>query len=277
MALYKETSSELLSASTAREYFRFEGGKTNSRFDINSEDNEGYIYISNSLNHHMYFSLKRIKQILNREMLELEHMPLTCKTIRDCEIYPRIKNLILYDENLSSVYSFRLGSCPIVDSLLRENAVYPNRQETKNKSAQRVDRRVYGGGYGLSEEWKRLFAALTYYTARTKITRKDLLELLAKMRATGKLTQKDNIKFLLSDNDRYQYRINHNLESDFHKYSIIDALESILERGEAREDSTLANNPKKTIRRVVEEYERGREKTLRLLETHAGGQNEKHK
>ena len=151
------------------------------------------------------------------------------------------------------------------DRLIRDNCIRNDQPKYGKKYVERVDRRVYGGGYGLGDEWKDLLTYLTLFTAQTKISRNDLMNILIQMRKTGKLTNKDHLKFLVGDKSRYNYEVNPYLLSDFNKYNIANALEEILEKDLVLPDSQLKTSPKKTIREVMDEYERGREKTLELL------------
>ena len=141
----------------------------------------------------------------------------------------------------------------------------PEEKQIGKKSIERVDRRVYGGGYGIATEWKELLGYLTYFNASQKINRYDIINILEKMRQTGKINQKENISFLLEQIDNYQFKLNPDLESDFTKYKIMNILEVIMEKELYMKNSTLGKYPSKTIKEVVNEYESGKRKVLEKM------------
>ena len=266
MAVYKDICRVLKHDDYASEVYRFEGARTRSVFSINGDVTGDYIYFSKALDHHKYFSVKRIRQILNQLLIEELDMPLSNKTLHDENDYRRIKNFIIYSDSIKDMYSYKLIYAQPFGELIRDNFQYNSNKSGGTRSIERVDRRVYGGGYGVSDEWKHLMIYLTMFSASHKITRGDLLELIKRMRMTNRTSRKDNIDFLFNPcEDLYSYDINRLLFSDFNKYNILNALETILEKGLALPDSDLSRHPSRTIRGVIDDYERGRVKTLELL------------
>lgn len=265
MAIYRDIASELVENESAREIYRFQGARTASRLDVSKKGDGGYIYFSNSLDHHKYFTLKRIKQLLNSLLLKEERLALNAHNLRDTDTSKRIKRLILVADNLDDLFSHRFVCSKSFDGLIRDNFVYNERKPGQTRYIERVDRRVCGGGYGICDEWKELLKYLTFFSAKFRISRKDLMDLITVMRTTGRMNSRQNMDFLLGDSSKYVYDINPDILSDFNKYNIINMLETILEKGIALPDSELAQDSKKTIKGVVEEYERGREKTLEML------------
>ena len=267
MALYRDVCEELARDGYTKEVYRFQGAKTCSKIEIGQKKpkDKGYIYVSGSMDHHMYFTMKRLKQMINKVLLEETGERFSARNIQSTEMYSTIRNLILYSDGLQPLYSYRLVCSDVLDSLMKNYCVRNDQKESGKRYIERVDRRVYGGGYGLGDEWKELLDYLTFFTASTTITRKDLLELVANMRRSGKINKKDNLSFLTEALRRYQFDVNPNALSDFNKYNIANALESIVEKEMVLPDSDLAISPRKVIKSVVEDYERGREKTLELL------------
>jgi hypothetical protein len=264
MAIYKDICHDIKKDDLAREVYRFEGARTRSSFAINEDISGDYIYFSKSLDHHKYFTVKRIRQMINRLLLDEYGIPLSNATLHDD--YHKIKHLVLYNENIKDLHSYRLVCASPFEELIRDNYQYNHDKKSGNRGIERVDRRVYGGGYGVSDEWKKLMVYLTMFTASHKITRNDLLELIRNMKVTNRISRKNNIDFMFSGtNDIYSYDINELLFSDFNKYNIINTLEAILDNGLALPDSELSKHPTKTIKSVVNEYEKGRVKTLELL------------
>lgn len=266
MSLYRDISDKISSSETTKEFYRFQGAKTASRIDTGDE----YIYFSKSIDHHMYFTIKRLKQLLSK-LLQEQDTVFNLRTLRSTEEYQTIKNLVLNGDKITDLYSYRLICSKSIEGLLRENCIYPNCKPKNGKYIERADRRVYGGGYGVAEEWRELMSYLTYFTAEQKITKADLLEIIKRMRTTGSMNRKDNIAFLLKNPDNYIYRINEEMLSDFNKYNIIDVLERILEKGLALPESELRTAPDKTVRKIVDAYEKDREKTLVLLGKRGSG------
>ena len=264
MSLYRETCLDLLQDGTCKEVYRFQGARTYSRFNINNSQNDGYIYYSNSLDHHMYFTLKRLRQILSDALQDKTGDRLSSMSIQNLEVYSTLRDLIYHTNNLNQVHSFRIACSRDFDTLAKENYILHERKEHPGKYIERVDRRVFGGGYGLADEWKKLFIALSYFSADKRISREDLIQLIQNMRKTGKINKRDNINFMFNDN--YSYQINSNLFSDFNKYHIINLLETIIEKDLVSSTSSLALNSTKTIKEVVSNYEKGREKVLSSLD-----------
>ena len=94
------------------------------------------------------------------------------------------------------------------------------------------------------------------------------------MKTTGKLDNKDNFDFILGNSNSYSYKLSPRLESELTKYKIMDSLDRILEKGTYSKKSELGENPKGTIRKVVEEYERGKEKVLTILDSRYNRQSD---
>lgn len=278
MSLYSEVISELRDKNSIRELYRFQGANSFGYYNIRTSTFEGtpndnYVYLSGSLDHHEYFSVKRIKQLINSEVLKDTPYTISSKDLRDMESYPIIKNLVLNNERLTDLYSVRLITASSAIRLMRENS-FLNCKKPEEKAVERVDRRVYGGGYGVSAEWKDLLLNLTYFDGYQRIDKDSIINLLATMKATGRINNKDNIDFILGNPEYYSYGMSPGLQNPFTKYDIMNALERILEKGTYSETSELGERPKETIRKVVDNYERGKGKVLTLLESHYKSESE---
>ena len=265
MAIYRDVCEVLNRDGYTKEVYRFQGAKTKSKFSVCDEVSRDYIYFSTSLEHHEYFTVKRLKQMLNEQLMHEYGIIFSNKTLHGTYTYPAIKNFVLNSDSIKSLYSFRLITCRAFDGLIKDNYQYNMSKQKNSRCIERVDRRVYGGGYGVADEWKQLMVYLTYFSAQHKISREELLELIRNMAMSGKISNKNNIEFILGADSKYMYEINPHMESVFNKYNIINTLEAILEKGLFEQTSELARNPHRTIREVVDEYEKGREKTLELL------------
>lgn len=271
MSLYSRVITELKEESDITELYRFQGSGSFSHFNIKNskfDKRDSYVYFSKSLDHHKYFIIKRIKQLINKIVLSKSPYKLSFFTLSDPNDFNVIKNLIINDENLPTIYSIKLLSDPNLYNLIINNSFIQS-DKTSSRSIERVDKRVYGGGYGISSEWLDLFSYLTYFNAYQKIDRYDIIELLNNMRRTGKMNQKDNISFITSNLSKYRYRLNPHLESDFTKYKIVEAIEQIIEKDLYVKESELGKNPTKVIKKVVSDYEKNRRRVSNLLEMKA--------
>ena len=262
MALYNRIIRQLDKDGYTSELYRFQGGNSFNCIRSNKIDNSGYLYFSNSLDHHQYFTLKRIKQLLSKE-LQKEDLVLSSNNLQDQDTYSRIKKLVLNDENIKNLFSYKLIYDKKYIELIKDNYFY---QDKKPQGAiEKVDRRVYGGGYGVRDEWKQLLSYLTLFTTSKEITREDLVEILINMRKTNKMNNKNNLDFFIKDRSRSITTLSDSLISDFTKYDIMNALESIMEKGLYNPNSELGKYPSKTIKEVVTHYQDTKEKTLQLL------------
>jgi hypothetical protein len=79
--------------------------------------------------------------------------------------------------------------------LIEENFEYNHAKTKGSRIIERVDRRVYGGGYGIGEEWLRLFNSLTILYSKKVITKNDLLFMLNTIKC-GRKSKLDSVSFL---------------------------------------------------------------------------------
>ena len=264
MALYREASAILKDSIDTRELYRFEGAK--SQCKLSSNNPSEYIYLSSTPNHHMYFTTKRIHQLVSEEVSEELGLNLTYRNLRSTTLFPKIRKVVLNADFDDSLYSKRILCTSSFGKLLKENFVSNSTAKGGKRFVERTDIKVYGGGYGLADEWKKLFNYLTYFTATRRISRSDIIIMLVQMKKTGRCLNKENMELIFRDLDRYQYQINEGLSSDFGKYNIIDSLERIVESGLSLPTSRLTLEPKKTIKEVVDDYEKGRKTLVKVLE-----------
>ena len=270
MSLYKEAIIELDKNNIIKEFYRFQGANSYEHFNLkesqyNENTKDNYLYISNSLKHHEYFTLKRIKQLLNT-ILKEESLPIISNNnLREYETYLKIRRLLLYNPRVVDLYSIKLVTNKKMEKLLKENCT---KQEIKKsiQGVEKVDNRVYGGGYGLSKEWKELLYLLTYFNSFHTIGRKDIIQIINNMRINKKISHKDNIDFILNNPENYKLLLSPKIESNFTKYDIMNCMEEIIESGNYLEDSEFGTNPNKVIKDVIEDYERGKEKVLTIFD-----------
>lgn len=271
MTLYKQTIQLLKNEDLVSELYRFQGARSYECFKLSKDkflDNPDreYVYFSKSFDHHRYFIVKRTKQLLNEVVLRGTDYQINTTDLAGAQSYNRIKHIIINSDKLPNLSSIRLVCDKNYPILLKDNAVKQQKKQTKD-IIERVDRRAYGGGYGVDKEWKDLLSYLTYFVTIQKIERKDVLQLLSNMRRTGRTNRKDNVTFL-ENHTRQQTLLNPLVESDFTKYKIMEALETILDRELCLERSELYQHPTKTIKQITSTYESNRQKILTIFDKH---------
>lgn len=245
--------------------YRFQGGHTYPSYNIkdNSYDidiSRGYTYYSATIYHHKYFTYKRLKQYLNKKLSEAKNIPYSTKMLVQEEYYQKLRKFIAScDMDLFN----SIGICCTGQfiSLLQENAL--PRPKLFPEMIERVDRRVFGGGYGLCSEWLELLKSLSLSYSTRRISHNDLLLMIRNIRRnSGPLTESLNF---LSNCER-EIIINSEIFDDFMKYKIMGLLMSIIEKETCLPNSELAKKPRETIRRVVEDYQKEKETLLRHLD-----------
>ena len=266
MSLYHTISNNLLSDFDAKVFYRFEGANTVSRFNFDNGTGSKYFYFSKSLEHHKYFILKRLKQLLSSDVYDKLGYHITYRNLSDYSKYPNIKRSIVESEDISNLSSYKLLFDPSLYYLINGNCINNDTKENGVRYIERVDRKVRGGGYGIPDEWNELLLLLSFFKAELQISKKDILQLLHNMKVTAKINRVANLDFLFENDNKYRYSINSHLSNDFSKYDIINILESIIEKGMVNPRSELLKEPTKKIKEIVDSYESGREKVFKLLE-----------
>ena len=212
MTTYNQITQDLIKDGT-KEFYRFQGHNSFECYDIrnnrfNNNDSH-YVYVSSSKDHHYYFTVKRIKQLINTIVLNDTTYQITKKQITDNEKYKNIKKIIFNSDKVRHLNSISLVCDQIYYVLLKENCIN-SYEKTKDSGIERVDRKVFGGGYGVTDAWLDLFNDLTYFSSHLKISTVDVLNLLKKMRNKGVQANPILIKDTLETKQR-NYIISPNL------------------------------------------------------------------
>ena len=268
MTTYKKTIDTLINEEVATEFYRFQGSNSFEYFNIKSnkfDNSNHYIYFSGTKNHHYYFTIRRIRQLLNKVVLNNSPYSISNRELENEETFKKITNIILNQENLKSLKSISLIIDNTYYQLLKENSVYNMEKKESPYLIERVDRKMYEGGYGVSNAWLDLLNDLTFFSSYIRITSIDILNILKNMRRAKKLASPYLISNILDSKERI-YRISDNLYNDFHKYNIMNDLEVIYEQKLYFEGSSFENSPSKNIRDILISYQNNREKVLRLVE-----------
>lgn len=268
MNLYEEVVSELKFLGYINELYRFQGGNSFEYFDIKNnrfsyDNNDKYFYFSNSLAHHKYFTVRRLRQLVNNLILCNTSYSICTKELANIDSYNHIKRLVLNSEKINGIYSIQLVYDSAYYELIKDNYCFSNRKQHPN-AVERVDRKIFGGGYGVTGEWLSLLEHLTFFSCYQRITREQILELISNMRTRGSVGSINNANFIVSN---VNYQINAQIYNDFFKYDIMNDLENIVDKGLCLSTSKLYKNPSSTIKGVISGYQERREKTLRLLDT----------
>ncbi len=267
MTTYREQAEQLIHEGNV-EYYRFEGHNSFDNFDIKRNrfvtDQDRYIYFSRTERHHYYFTLKRIRQLLNAVVLKDTPYMLSRKQIEDEESFHRIKELVINSEKMRGLSSIRLVCDSHFNTFLQENSIN-NQHKSKDIGIERVDRKCFGGGYGVSGPWLDLLNDLTYFSSFSRITLQDVLDLLDEMK---KLHSQGNPKLMKSILEKkYRiFKISPSLYDDFHRYTIMDDLERIYEQGLYLPTSSFATNPQKTMGDILCSYQKEKEKVLSRID-----------
>ena len=249
-----------------RTFYRFQGGNSYPFFNIQGDtckvsNSKHYTYFSKNINHHKYFMSKRLTQLVNGIVLDKTGIPFSRRRIYDHNEYKIVQKCIAESEKIDSLESIRFVLPEAFNELLEDNYSYNDGKEKGSRIIERVDRKIYSGGYGISDEWLKLFNLLKIMYGRQTITKNDVLTLIKNIRM-GCKTRVESISFLRTP----EYTVNSDLFSDFIKYEIINALEEILDKGLYNKDSELGMKPKVKIKEITGRYMALRDRILKEID-----------
>lgn len=247
--------------------YRFQGGNSYPSFSIIGDDvkidSSKYTYFSKNYDHHRYFVAKRLKQLIGKIVFEEKGVSITAFRLANHDFYRKIQREIIESPKVNGLESIEFVIDKNFMDLIEENFEYNHAKTKGSRIIERVDRRVYGGGYGIGEEWLRLFNSLTILYSKKVITKNDLLFMLNTIKC-GRKSKLDSVSFL-GDGIR-NVIINEEIYSSFTKYTIMQELEEILDKGLYKPNSELGKNSKVIVKKITEDYSRLRDKTLFELE-----------
>lgn len=259
-----ELIQQLLQENTTYEFYRFQGHNSFDYYNIrtNRFEDKGnhYIYFSRTPSHHYYFTVKRIRQLINTTILKDTPYKVTRKQVKDPTCFSEIRKEVINSEKVRELNSIALVCDNSYYELLKDNCIN-NQSKTYQSGVERVDRKAYGGGYGVTDAWLDLFNDLVYFSSYTRINTKDVLELLIKIRNGNSLASPKLIQDILEKKKRI-YTISDTLYDDFHKYKIMEDLDRIEEEKLLLPGSDFYKNPKETKKKVLSLYQQKRDKIL---------------
>lgn len=268
MNSYQKVINELYDCDLLDTLYRFQGGKSFECFDIKNnrfvaEQFGKYAYFSGNKYHHLYFSVRRLRQLINNIILSETEYSLCTKQLYNTDKYIKICKLIENSDKLESIYSIKMLADKTFVELIKENSFRSDRKPNSG-CIERVDRRVYSGGYGIKNEWLELLELTTFFTSYYKMSTDRILEIVNNMRKSGKINSIYNLISLLDES--YNVKINTMIFNDFVKYEIVNLLEQIIEKRLCNENSELYKNPNTAIKNTVNDFLTTREKTLKLVD-----------
>lgn len=257
-----------ISSKEARVLYRFQGGYSYPSFNIKGDDYgisdvEHYTYFSKNIDHHKYFVSKRLKQLIAKTIFDEKGMILSTRNLSDPDFYRKVKTDIANTYKIDNLESIRFLLDNNFLELIEQNYEYNSDKSKGSRIIERVDRRVYGGGYGIGDEWLKLFNLLTILYERKEITRSNLISMLSAMRC-GFKSKLETVDFLSLPAN--QTIVNTAIYSDFTRFKIAEILEEILDKGLYKKDSDLGKKPSYVIKKVTNDYIDLRDEALRKLE-----------
>lgn len=258
---------DIISSSNASMLYRFQGGNSYPSFNIKGDDyrikeNNQYTYFSKSIDHHKYFVSKRLRQIISKTILDDKGLVLSNRQLADVSFFKKVQADIASTDKLSCLESLRFLIANDFLELIEQNYEYNSAKTKNSRIIERVDRRVYGGGYGIGDDWLNLFNLLTISYSLKVITRDNLIYMLRAIRS-GYKSKLETVSFL--DGSVNQVYINGSIYSDFTKFRITEVLESIIDKGLYKKESEFGKNPSQVIKRVNTNYIKLRDETLHSI------------
>lgn len=254
-------------------FYRYEGVKTYKNYDFKNEEHylestDSYIYFSKSRKHHEYYIQKKLKQLIEREILYQTKYSLQKNCVinneKFQEVITKIENYpVEFQQN-----SIEFTTSPTVNRLFYKNAILNLNKKSSIPYIERVDKSKVGGGYGLCKDWLEVFNILTFIFVIQKITKADVLDYVYSLRRSVAVPNfKVNVTGFLMDPKRKNIKINERIYNDFTKYDLMNALQNIVENEWYFKDSYMAKNPDEFIKKIIQDYTLERENILELIDS----------
>ena len=260
MTLYEELYYQL---SDLPKFYRYEGPGTFRNYNFEGQEIlevlDNYIYFSKTIKHHDYYVQKRIRQLIEKDILyQLINNEKFQEIVSKTETFPREVKMC----------SIEFTTSPIVKKLFAKNWVFNTNKKERLPYIERVDITKSGGGYGLSKDWLCVFNVLTYIYAHYCINKNDILDFLYAFRRNF-LTPDFliNPTAFLNGSQNRSIKINKKLHSNLSKYDLMNALQNIIEKELYFPNSFIANDPDAKIKEIIQNYVHERECILELMDT----------
>ncbi len=248
-----------LQCSELPKFYRFEGTNSYSHFDFSSQNflkgATNYTYFSKTFKHHQFYTAKRLRQLINNELLKGTKLSLKKSNIVIPEQFQAILQKVERTPIDERQVSIEFVVSPLFMKLIRNNAIRHIEKHEGEHFIEKVDLKQSGGGYGFCEEWLELFDFFTYFYAHQRITRTDLINFLYAYRNNFiHHTFRNSVVPFLAYPERRIIEGSLHIASSFDKYELMDILERILLKKLYFPDSFLAEQQENGIKQIVVEY-----------------------
>lgn len=236
--------------------------KTQPNIEMDFKNN---IYFSKSYDHHKYFIRKKLKTGINKILID-NRLPIINKyNMSVLDNYNQILCAVIDNYELFNNESIHLVFSNKLLNLIKENSI---KQEDKIKGLnlpELADRRKNGGAYGISNDWLELLNNLTLFYKKINIDYNDVLNYLYKVKLNYLSNRKWDVVQFLDEKIPTTY-INEYIYCPYHKYKILENMETIIQNKNYIKNSNLHKHPTKTIKEIIEDYKILRENILNNLE-----------
>ncbi len=173
MTLYEELYYQL---SDLPKFYRYEGPGSYVHFSFSKNrilaNRNLYVYFSTNMKHHFYYTEKRLKQMIDKEMFYELKYSLSKKNVMNTEKFQEIIKKIENSPIEEKPMSIEFVLSPLIKQLLVNNYVRNSRKEHGTYFIERVDNRRYGGGYGFFGDWLNIFHEFIYCTLIRKLQKR---------------------------------------------------------------------------------------------------------
>lgn len=265
--IYKQTEQSFYTQNKATHFYRFQENllsypclKLDQKDDVWISKN-GYVYFSVYKQHHLYFLRKRMRQMMHQRCMQNIGIPFTHHNILEDKTYDEILNFIRQEEFHAELYCLSIPS--FFCQLLKENMITNLSEKKGNRLPERVDRNIFGGGIGLTDEWLSLLENLYLFSSKKTLKTKDFVSYLKKLRFS--ICQKKEFSYPFVEENRL-WKMNSSFNSSFTKYELMNLFEQIVLKEKCLKNSSLALDPKETISSYIQNYENTKQILLQSCE-----------
>ena len=152
MTLYEELYYQL---SDLPKFYRYEGLGSFTHFSFKEQTllprTDNYVYFSINSKHHFYYVAKRLKQLINKEILYETKYTITKNVVVNNEKYQEIIKNIENAPLEEKPMSIEFVVSPLIKQLLTNNYIRNFRKEHGDYRVERVDNAQSGGGMDFTE------------------------------------------------------------------------------------------------------------------------------
>lgn len=186
--------------------------RVNSTYESRGIVSDRYKYYSLTLEHHLYFLVKKIFRLIEA------NYEIRINNPRDRFLADKLKEVIGYleqekDFSITCHYAMIDGS---FHKILLDNA-YSNKNSHRENVIEIVDKNEYGGGLGLKHLWLDLFDILTYCEKEKIISKEEVIKYLNNIRDLIMMHGSGGLK-------KYKFETSHILADTSTSYIVKDDL-----------------------------------------------------